>query len=850
MDFSRLVGGQDPNLTRKFAEQLLSNAAFRDAAIKATEESNSQSDAAQKNDQTTAPASGLDNLLNQLTDTLQSATTAGHQGAAPDAPNPVAALLNHPALQEALSGLDLEQSLGIKVLLGQVPAEVAQQAVDLLTRLPASTVDKVKTVLQNLDNDTLAKGVTFFQALFGDRNDKVFAQQNNSDVYLNSTNGTAVSGADLNKFLQNAYYVLSSGYDVGKYLDHATKALTKGDYDDFRRFLDVTDMMLYKKENLDTFFDFGDKILDENPQDYEGNMFEAYMTVAYGGHIQDYVDIAKGLQMSEAAGRNNMVDLTRIITDVYKQKGSTQVLFNTLAGAARQGQDIRAMMDDYMAFRGMADTSPDYSKFAQIERIDTGVMHIKQGDSAAVFAQALSSTDGLLPESVLYWSSLETGALSHGSSYLDLSKLGPGTYHIYCKIGNYAGGTDTATKTVIIDPADGTETTTPQAPNPDIVLPAAGQIKITIKNGSAALRSDLYMKVNGQSAQKLCDNAQKGADFTIYKTYNEGDKLDFFIRTSHPDGAYDHGTDIGSYNGQSYVKVTQNGEGKWTLSFEDLEGNQADWDYDDVEVEVELIKVAQDLQNGGSAPTTSGTTAAGDPNVTPVPDQVTQGEQTPDAAAASAAAAEEAARRAADKAAEEEAARKAADLAAKDAAEEEARLAAARAAADEAARLAAEEAAKAAAEAAEREAAAEAAAAAERQAEAEAAAKAAAEEAARKAAEEAAKAAAEQAAREAAEAAAAALAAQKAAYDAAVAAKDSLMETTRKVLQDVSLAKPNALTPLDQDYFNKVNLLATNGKDYQQVIQAANGNRNQLKLALNEIIGQLQMGNYNYNPYG
>ncbi|MEZ0368970.1 MAG: hypothetical protein ACAI44_07810, partial [Candidatus Sericytochromatia bacterium] len=491
MDFSRLVAGQDANLTRQFAEKLLSNAAFRDAAIKAAEEADSNNDSSAQQDDTAV--SGLDNLLNQLTTALQNATTAGKEAtaAAGTDSDAVTNLLTNPALQQALNGLDLESALGIKVLLGQVSADVAQQATNLLSQLPSATIGKVNTVLRGLDSATLEKGVHFFQALFGTRDDRVFAQQNNSDVYLNSSNSRVVNGADLNKFLQTAYYVVAAGYDIGKYLDHATKALTQGDYDDFRRFLDVTDMMLYKGENLDTFFNFGDKVLDEAANDYEGNMFQAYMTVLYGGHIQDYVDIAGSLDTDDAEGRNNMVDLTRIIVDMYKHTGNAAPLLQTLAAGAREGGSVRAMMDEYMELRGLEDTSPDYSLFDRIERIDTGVMRIKQGESAAVFAQAISSRDGLLSENVLYWSSLETGAISHGSSYLDLSKLGPGTYHIYCKIGNYAGGTDTATKTVIIEPGEGQQD---EQTNKSIVLPEAGQIKITLEQGSAQLRSDLFMK--------------------------------------------------------------------------------------------------------------------------------------------------------------------------------------------------------------------------------------------------------------------------------------------------------------------------------------------------------------------
>ncbi len=596
MDFRNL--STNANVSRQFAQQLLQNELFRDAALKATEESDASNNGtnSQSAGQTQA-ASGLDNLLNQLSSAISQASNADPATAAnPQAgSSAVDTLLGHPAVQAALGGLELEQALGIRVALGQVSPEAAEKAVSLLNTLPASTVAKVGAVIKNLAPENIEKGINFFQALFSDRGDNSFSQGNNSDLNLSAVNSANLSGADLNKFLQTAYYIMSSGNDVGKFLEQSTQVLQKSDYDDFRAFLGAADTVMYKKENMDTFYAFGNKVLDESHHDFESNLFQMRMVMNYGGKMQDFIDIADNLKMSGMEGRNNTVDLTRIIVDFKKQGNYVPVLFQALADEAREGGDVRDFMDEYMAVRGMADTSPDFSRFNRIERIDGDPMVIKQGESAALFAQAISSRDGLLPESVLFWSSTETGALSNGSSYLDLSTLPPGTYHVAAKIGNYSG-TDTAFKTVIVEPNDGS---VPIA-TPAIVLPEAGKLRITIKNGDAGLRSDLYMKLNGANLEKLAENAQKGGGISLEREYALGDKLDFRIRTHANGSTYDHGTDTEGYNGRSYANITQTSPTTWTIGFEDLSGENADWDFNDVVVEIELLKIANQGNSEGN----------------------------------------------------------------------------------------------------------------------------------------------------------------------------------------------------------------------------------------------------------
>ncbi|MBF2054349.1 MAG: hypothetical protein IGS03_12930 [Candidatus Sericytochromatia bacterium] len=559
MDFARLVGGQDAALTRQLAENLLSNTTFRNAAIKAvaqTDESTNQ-DAA---DASAEAPSALDSLLDQLTSALSQPPAAD----APDAPDQhngvgIENLLNHPLVQQALTNVPAEQALAVKVALGQIPPEMAERAFNLMNSVPASTVNKVGAVLKNLSNEDLERGITFFQALFNHEK-MAFTQQSNGDAFLNSQNAQLLSGADLNKFLQTAYYVAISGYDIGKFLDNATNVLNKGDYDDFSRFLSVTDMALYKNEDMDAFFDFGNQLLETSPQDYEGNLFQAYTVMAHGGRVTDYIDIANNLKVTGAGGRNNIVDLTRITIDFKNAGGYTPALFNMLATEAREGGNVRALMDEYMADRGMAHSGPDFERFDRVERIDSSPMVIKQGENAALFAQALSSASGLLPESVLAWSSKETGALAQGTSHLDLSTLPPGTYHIAVKIVGYAG-TDTALKTVIVEPADGSvtvdgETDEPETPvntEAQIEIPISGKVKISVPDQApgAAVPGELKIRVNNDD-EASAGQATPGMNSGLERMFQQGDKLTFTMKS-----------------GEELVvaMVTQLSEAAWELTF-------------------------------------------------------------------------------------------------------------------------------------------------------------------------------------------------------------------------------------------------------------------------------------------
>lgn len=326
---------------------------------------------------------------------------------------------------------------------------------------PISPEDQILNDLGVTGTDRALLGDILKQITSRSKDDRLFYQPTNRDNFFNSVNSIIVNNGDLQAFINSAKLIISKGANFEKFLDMTATVSQKGDYDDLRRFFNVLGTMLYNGVDLDKFYAFGKNILNINHYDFESNVFSLQTFVSYGGKIDDFLDIANNLPTTFMPGRNNMVDLHRIIIDFRNKGGYLPVLFDNLAKEARKPDgNVREYMNTYMKMNGLKDTSPDFNRFNRIERIDGPDMIIKQGESAALFGQAISSAQGLLPESVLYWSSLEDGQLSHGSSYLDLSKLSVGVHHIAVKIGGYwQGGTDTAIKTVIVLPPDQTEET-------------------------------------------------------------------------------------------------------------------------------------------------------------------------------------------------------------------------------------------------------------------------------------------------------------------------------------------------------------------------------------------------------
>lgn len=319
---------------------------------------------------------------------------------------------------------------------------------------PASTASPLDPLFGQL-SETLQQAVEGpgpydqILALINRRIDhRAFFESNNLDPVLNAANSVQVSGGDLNLFLDTLSAVQSRGYNVQEFCHIAKLVAQKGDYDDTRRFLNVTrTVMARDPQALPAYYDLCAKALAKFPEDFEGIVFQLHTALRHGASVSDFAKLWQNLPLHGFDGDNNAVDLNRVMIDI-RNRGGDVAAFVRMMG---QSGDGRRLLDEYMAKYGLASTCPDRSQFVQIQRMDQKEpMVIEEGEKSALFCQAISDMDGLLPESCVFWSSPELGAVDRGWT-LELDKLPPGTYHFYAKIGNYPG-TDTAIRTVIVKP--------------------------------------------------------------------------------------------------------------------------------------------------------------------------------------------------------------------------------------------------------------------------------------------------------------------------------------------------------------------------------------------------------------
>lgn len=286
-------------------------------------------------------------------------------------------------------------------------------------------------------------------SLSGDTDDILYTRTDSYDPNITLQNKMKFMGGDLYSFLNQVELVNSLGYDVNAYVETATNVFSQSDYDDFRRFIDLTGTILKNRQDPSGFFDFANKVAQNSPETMESNFFTIQTLLTYNPDIEKAVRIMNNMVTDTSlTGRENMAKVNAFIVACYKKGYDANFLIDQMADS---GNTI-GFINSWAALHGMRFVNTRHDTgFDRIEGIDTRkAMVIKQGENAALFAQAVSSTDGVIDAKYLYWSSVQTGALSNGSNYLDLSKLPPGEYDIFVKVGNYGNGTDTARRKVII----------------------------------------------------------------------------------------------------------------------------------------------------------------------------------------------------------------------------------------------------------------------------------------------------------------------------------------------------------------------------------------------------------------
>jgi hypothetical protein len=290
--------------------------------------------------------------------------------------------------------------------------------------------------------------LNLLNALASNTDDIVFTRTDSSDFAINDQNKIGLSGGDLENFLIQSASVASNGQDIDKYLNTVTGIVNNCDYDDLRRFIDLTNFAIAGEQDLTVLLNYYGQIAASQPENMESNLFTIQTLMEYGASLGDSLEIMNNMETGGHQGKENMGELQAIIRDSAKRNVNLSGVFKEMAGCG----DTIGFIEAWLSFNGMKYIKPiDYSRYHKIETLDSKKsLVIHEGDDTALFAQTVSSTEGVLPESVMYWNSAQTGPLANGTSYLDLSILEPGTYDIYAKIGNYDAGTDTARRRIIV----------------------------------------------------------------------------------------------------------------------------------------------------------------------------------------------------------------------------------------------------------------------------------------------------------------------------------------------------------------------------------------------------------------
>lgn len=258
-------------------------------------------------------------------------------------------------------------------------------------------------------------------------------------------------GGDLKAFLAQAINLSNKGENINDYINTVSKILDKGDYDDLRRFIDVVNDALSQNYKVYDLLKYSNESLEEDSENFEMNMFSFQTLFQHGANLDESIEILRNMDTAEYKGKQNMSVLDAVLVKAEQMGEDMNSMISNMALSG----DTNWFIDEWSFQNNLTIIKPelDYNRFEKIDFLDKKKdLVIHQGDNVALYAKAISSQQGMLDDSVLNWSSTQTGAISSGNEYLDLSKLDKGCYDIYVKIGEHGegDGTDTAKRRVIV----------------------------------------------------------------------------------------------------------------------------------------------------------------------------------------------------------------------------------------------------------------------------------------------------------------------------------------------------------------------------------------------------------------
>ena len=288
-------------------------------------------------------------------------------------------------------------------------------------------------------------------SLTEDKGDILYTRTTGEDPYITLQNKIKYIGGDLKAFLAQALNLSNKGGNINDYINTVSKILDRGDYDDLRRFIDVVNDALSKNYNVSDLLEYSNESLEEDSENFEMNMFSFQTLFQHGANLDDSIEILRNMDTAEYEGKQNMSVLDSVLVKAEQMGEDMNSMISNMALSG----DTNWFIDEWAFQNNLTIIKPklDYDRFKKIDFLDKKKdLVIHQGDNVALYAKAISSQQGMLDDSVLNWSSTQTGAISSGNEYLDLSKLDKGCYDIYVKIGEHGegDGTDTAKRRVIV----------------------------------------------------------------------------------------------------------------------------------------------------------------------------------------------------------------------------------------------------------------------------------------------------------------------------------------------------------------------------------------------------------------